>query len=69
MSCDSSCEYSFQIAKIDCSAPEFDLPAYDPIKDDTTKVALSDLRGSWTVLFYYPADFTFVCPTELKDMA
>lgn len=69
MSCDSSCEYSFQIAKIDCSAPEFDLPAYDPIKDDTTKVALSDLRGSWIVLFYYPADFTFVCPTELKDMA
>ena len=27
------------------------------------------MHGKWTVLFYYPADFTFVCPTELKDMA
>jgi len=47
----------------------FNLPAYDPIKDDETKVNLEDLKGKWTVLFYYPADFTFVCPTELKDMA
>lgn len=28
-----------------------------------------DAKGKWTVLFFYPADFTFVCPTELKDMA
>ena len=27
------------------------------------------LRGKWSVLFFYPADFTFVCPTELGDMA
>ncbi|MDF1682940.1 MAG: redoxin domain-containing protein [Patescibacteria group bacterium] len=27
------------------------------------------MKGKWVVLFYYPADFTFVCPTELKDMA
>ncbi|MDP5039233.1 MAG: redoxin domain-containing protein, partial [Candidatus Gracilibacteria bacterium] len=57
------------IAKIDCPAPLFDLPAYDPIKDEETRVNLEDLKGKWTVLFYYPADFTFVCPTELKDMA
>ena len=30
---------------------------------------LESLAGKWKVLFYYPADFTFVCPTELKDMA
>lgn len=30
---------------------------------------LSDLRGKWVILFFYPADFTFVCPTELEDMA
>ena len=30
---------------------------------------LEDMKGKWVVLFYYPADFTFVCPTELKDMA
>ena len=28
-----------------------------------------DLRGHWSVMFFYPADFTFVCPTELEDMA
>ena len=28
----------------------------------------NDLLGHWSVLFFYPADFTFVCPTELKDL-
>ena len=28
-----------------------------------------DLRGKWSVVFFYPADFTFVCPTELGDLA
>lgn len=54
---------------IDTEAPFFDMPAYDPVSDDETTVSLSDLEGKWVVLFYYPADFTFVCPTELKDMA
>ena len=27
-----------------------------------------DLRGKWSVFFFYPADFTFVCPTELEDL-
>lgn len=29
----------------------------------------ASLKGKWTVLFFYPADFTFVCPTELGDLA
>jgi peroxiredoxin (alkyl hydroperoxide reductase subunit C) len=29
----------------------------------------ADLMGKWTVVFFYPADFTFVCPTELGDLA
>ncbi len=62
-------EFYNDIVKIDTPAPLFTLPAYDPIKDDETKISLEDLKGKWTVLFYYPADFTFVCPTELKDMA
>ena len=33
------------------------------------KMKLSDFRGKWTIIFFYPADFTFVCPTELEDMA
>ena len=59
----------YESIKIDTLAPTFDLPAYDPLKDDTTNISLEDMKGKWTVLFYYPADFTFVCPTELKDMA
>ncbi|OGH58660.1 MAG: peroxiredoxin [Candidatus Magasanikbacteria bacterium RIFCSPHIGHO2_01_FULL_33_34] len=30
---------------------------------------LSDYQGKWLILFFYPADFTFVCPTELEEMA
>ena len=29
----------------------------------------ADVKGKWSVFFFYPADFTFVCPTELGDMA
>ncbi|MDD2487019.1 MAG: peroxiredoxin [Candidatus Gracilibacteria bacterium] len=65
------CEYEngMQSVSIDSEAPEFELPAYNPIKDSEVLISSEDLRGNWVVLFYYPADFTFVCPTELKDMA
>ena len=46
-------------------APEFDLEA---VVDGATFVdscKLSDYRGKYVVLFFYPLDFTFVCPTEL----
>ena len=33
------------------------------------EVSDEDLRGNWSVVFFYPADFTFVCPTELADLA
>ena len=32
-------------------------------------VTQDDLKGKWSVVFFYPADFTFVCPTELGDLA
>ncbi len=41
-------------------APEFELEAYDPQKDDFTTVKLSDYRGKFLLLIFYPADFTFV---------
>ncbi len=37
--------------------------------DEISKMSFGDLRGKWTILFFYPADFTFVCPTELAEMA
>lgn len=33
------------------------------------EVSGKDIRGAWSVFFFYPADFTFVCPTELEDLA
>lgn len=33
------------------------------------EVSEQDLKGKWSVVFFYPADFTFVCPTELEDLA
>lgn len=34
--------------------------------DEFTKVSLKDYAGHWLVLFFYPRDFTFICPTEIK---
>ncbi|MBT4762795.1 MAG: peroxiredoxin [Bdellovibrionaceae bacterium] len=47
--------------------PEFSQMAY--LNGDFKTVTHDDLLGKWSVLFFYPADFTFVCPTELEDMA
>lgn len=32
-------------------------------------ISSEDVKGKWAIFFFYPADFTFVCPTELEDMA
>ena len=32
-------------------------------------ITTNDVLGKWSVFFFYPADFTFVCPTELEDLA
>ncbi len=37
--------------------------------EEIKKVKLSDYKGTWLVLFFYPADFTFICPTELEELA
>ena len=34
-----------------------------------TTISEADLKGKWSIVFFYPADFTFVCPTELGDLA
>ena len=42
----------------------------DAFKDgEFVTVDSDDLKGRWAVFFFYPADFTFVCPTELGDVA
>lgn len=56
-------------ARVGKPAPDFSVQAYDRTKDNTdaqfTKVNLADLRGKWVCLYFYPLDFTFVCPTEI----
>ena len=54
--------------QVDKKFPHFALETYNPEKEDIEKISLADFKGSWLVLFFYPADFTFVCPTELVDM-
>lgn len=53
--------------KVGEKAPEFSLEAYQ--SGEMKKVSSKDFSGKWVVLFFYPRDFTFVCPTELKAMA
>lgn len=55
-------------ARIEDTLPNFDLTLYNPLTDDVEKKTINDFRGKWLVLCFYPADFTFVCPTELKDL-
>ncbi|HEY9585034.1 MAG TPA: redoxin domain-containing protein [Candidatus Paceibacterota bacterium] len=49
--------------------PDLMLPVYDPKNDEDTHIETKNLRGKWMIFFFYPADFTFVCPTELEEMA
>lgn len=53
--------------KIGSQAPGFETEIYH--QDQVKKIKLSDYKGKWLILFFYPADFTFVCPTELGDVA
>ena len=52
---------------INSKIPSFKVQAYH--KDAFKTVTNENLLGKWSILFFYPADFTFVCPTELGDLA
>ena len=51
--------------------PDFEMETYDPTKKDFGRFKLADAKkaGKWTVLVFYPADFTFVCATEFAALA
>ncbi len=53
------------IAKVGKSAPDFNLPSTKNMETLAENVSLSDYKGKWLILLFYPLDFTFHCPTEL----
>lgn len=55
------------VARVGQRAPEFTSRAV--IGSEVKEVSLADSRGKWTVLFFYPLDFTFICPTEITEFS
>ena len=52
---------------INSRVPEFKVNAFQ--NGEFKTVSSDDIKGKWALFFFYPADFTFVCPTELVDLA
>lgn len=52
---------------INKNVENFEVSAF--LNNEFVTITDKDLLGHWSVLFFYPADFTFVCPTELADLA
>ena len=63
-----NCCCSLQVGQ---NVPDFTMETYEPTDYGFGTVSLEQLKkaGKWTVLVFYPADFTFVCSTELGDLA
>ncbi len=55
------------MAKVGQKVQDFEVSVFQ--NNDIKKIKLSDLKGKWVVLIFYPADFTFICPTELEEAA
>ena len=53
--------------KVGHLAPDFKAPAY--VAGEFKDISLKDYQGKWVCLFFYPLDFTFVCPTEIRAFA
>lgn len=62
--CGKGCCSTLQIGQ---PAPEFTMDGY--FKGQKKKYSLSEMKGKWVLLFFYPLDFTFVCPTELVELS
>lgn len=60
------------LAKVGQPAPAFTLPSTKgatSAKDLGKEISLSDYKGKWLIFFFYPLDFTFVCPTEILALS
>ncbi|MBA4603026.1 peroxiredoxin [Thermoactinomyces mirandus] len=50
-------------------APDFEMESTKNLEELDVNVKLSDYKGKWLILFFYPLDFTFVCPTEITALS
>lgn len=59
------------VLSVGADVPDFSMETYEPAGGLFGEVSLEAIKGEgkWTILVFYPADFTFVCPTELADLA
>ncbi len=61
-------EEMFLPLQLESKIDDLSFELYDPTSDSVVEKKLSDYQDKWIVFVFYPADFTFVCPTELKDL-
>lgn len=57
----------YTMIQINQVVPDFEVEAF--YNNKIEKIRLSGYKGKWIVLVFYPADFTFICPTELEELA
>ena len=65
----SSTASAVERAQVGQPAPDFEMASTKNITKLNEGVKLSDYKGKWVVLLFYPLDFTFVCPTELTTFS
>lgn len=65
---DECCGY-YTLAKVGQPAPDFTMKTTADLETLEATVSLADYQGKWLVLFFYPLDFTFVCPTEITAVS
>lgn len=58
-----------EFAKVGQPAPDFSMLSTKNLKNLDEVVTLDDYKGKWLILFFYPYDFTFVCPTEILALS
>lgn len=63
--------FGTKVVRVGDEIPSFEMETYDPAHGEFSRFSLEETKRAsrWTILVFYPADFTFVCPTELADLA
>lgn len=59
----------FEYAKVGEPAPHFDMLSTKNIETLDETISLEDFKGKWLILFFYPYDFSHVCPTEISALS